>query len=116
MKETKIQLMGLEMLEKQLKDKDIDFNKEERERAMSSKKEELRADLDAIHIGHHVFHAFRKEAFDDVSEEPQLLIKIETKGNPNLSVNNMVYKELERHGYLEKISKYEKLRDKELKA
>lgn len=92
-----------------LGDKDADIDKDQLQTAISMKEMEIRADLDALGMAHHLARSFRQEAFED-GYEPQFLITIETK-SPNESLNNVIYKILERFGYFDKISKYDKLWD-----
>ena len=53
--------------------------------------------------------AFRQEAFAD-DYESDFLITIDIQG-PNESLNNVVYKILEKFGYFDKIAKYDNLYD-----
>jgi predicted nucleotidyltransferase len=103
--------MEIEIYKTYLKEKDeINIDIEHIQEILSHKELQSKATLDAIHVGHKMAKAFRKKAFED-DYEPDFLISIEIK-NPDFSINNMVYKELERFGYLEKLDKYEKIRDK----
>lgn len=77
---------------------------------ISMKELDIRADLDALGIAHHLARSFRQESFEDGYESP-FLISIETK-SPNESLNNVIYKILERFGYFNKIAKYDELWDK----
>ncbi len=71
------------------------------------KENELKADLDALELAHHLARSFRQEAFEE-GYESRFLIDIKTK-NPNESLNNIIYKILEKFGYFEKINKYKDL-------
>lgn len=90
-----------------LKEEDIEANKPEIEKMINLKEQEIRADLDSIFIGHKLIRAFRGEAFKGESED--FLIDIKSK-SPNKSINNLVYKILEKFEYLDKMIEYEKLR------
>jgi len=85
-------------------------DKDDIQKRISIKKEEILADLDSIYIAHKLLRSFRQEAFSG-DYESDLLISISTV-KPNFSINNIVYKQLEANGYLDKLLKYEKLRDK----
>jgi predicted nucleotidyltransferase len=105
--------MELEIYKTYLKEKDdINVDPDHIQKMISHKELQSKATLDAIHVAHKLAKSFRKKAFED-DYEPDFLINIEAK-NPDFSVNNMVYKELERFGYLERLDKYEKIRDKVL--
>jgi hypothetical protein len=101
----------LEQLKKQLDDQKSEIDIDELKQAIEMKENEIKSDLDAIHVGHHVFKAFRREGFDKKDDGPQFLISIQSN-DPNYSMNNLVYKEIETHGYMDKLKKYEDLRDK----
>ena len=98
-------------MEEDLKDKDSEVDKDDLNEKISARKEEIRADLDAISVAHHLIRAFRVEAFKE-DYEPNFLIDIKTNGNPNKSLNNLIYKEFERLGFFDKLKKYETIRDK----
>ena len=86
----------------ELSEKDI-------EKLLSDKKNEIKADLDALYIGYHVIKGLRKEIFEK-EEDIDFLVEIKIK-KPNYSVSNLVYKTLERFGYLEELR--EALKDRE---
>ncbi len=109
--EYEIDSQELEFMKKDLKDKNSELDKNELKERIQQKEEEIKADLDAISIGHKLIWAFRKEAFEE-DYEPSFLIDIKMNGNPNKSVNNLIYKEFERLGFFEKLKKYEDIRNK----
>jgi hypothetical protein len=100
----------LELYKAYLEDKSIKIDVDEIEQIIEIKEIEIRADLDAIYVALKMAKAFRGEAFED-DYEPNFLITIEST-NRDYSVNNLVYKTIERFGYLEKLSKYKKIREK----
>ena len=100
----------LDQLKKQLKDQDTEIDIDELTQYIEQKTNEIKGDLDAIYVGHMMFKAFRKEGFAR-TEAPPFLINIEST-DPNYSINNLVYKQLEAHGYMTKLQKYESLRSK----
>jgi len=100
----------LDLYKEYKSDKDILISDEEAQKAIENKRLELKADLDALHVAHKLVKAFRKKAFED-DYEPDFLIDIKTK-NRDFSVNNLVYKALERFGYLDKLNDYKKEREK----
>lgn len=88
----------------------IEISQKEIDTLISNKETEIKSDLDALYIAYHIIKGFRKEAFKD-GEPFEVLIDINMK-NPNYSVNNLVYKTLERYGYLEKLEKAKEEREK----
>lgn len=93
---------------KSLSSKDIGYSKEEIDALISQKENEIKSDLDAINVQHQLVKSFRKEAFEnDNPTETMLDIKIVSK---NSSLNNAVYKMLEKCKYFEKFEKYEEIR------
>jgi len=102
-------LEEIKIYKEYLGDKDVDIDKDQLQTAISMKEMEIRADLDALGMAHHLARSFRQEAFED-GYEPKFLITIETK-SPNETLNNVVYKILERFGYFDKIAKYDNLWD-----
>ena len=87
-----------------------ELTKEELDKLISDKENEIRADLDALYIGYHVIKGLRKEVFaGDV--ELEFLVDIKIK-KPNFSISNLVYKTLDRFGYLERLREIMEERDK----
>ena len=85
----------------------VEISPEERLDVMSAKMAELKADLDSIRIGNHMIRGFLHDAYD--SEENYFKVNIEIGnpyGTPHRSVNNLVYKCLEKYGYREKIDNF----------
>lgn len=100
----------IETYRKQLKDKENELDVTELQALITSKELELEGDLDAVYVAYHMIKAFRKEGFSGPKEDrPEFLIKIESD-DPNYSVNNLVYKEIERFDYFKKLNKYIDLR------
>lgn len=99
----------LELYREYKKDKNVIISNEEAQKAIEQKSIEIKADLDALHVAHKLVKAFRKKAFED-DYEPDFLIDIKS-ANRDFSINNLVYKSLERFGYLDKLNKFEKERD-----
>ncbi len=102
-------LQELETYKGYLKDVDIELDKEEVQQMISLKETEIKADLDSLGVAHHMARAFRQEAFAD-DYDADFLITIDIQG-PNESLNNVVYKILEKFGYFDKIAKYDALYD-----
>ena len=92
--------------------KDDGIDEQEKQNLIAEKESELKADLDAIYIAHQMLKAFRWQAFQG-DRPAELLIDVKTKANG--SINNLVYKMVEKMGYFEKLEKYEKERKKMLK-
>lgn len=83
----------------------------ELKRQIKVKKDEILADLDNISLDLYILKNFRSEPFTGGYKSPDLLIKV--KGpNPNYTINNIVYKILERFGYFEALHKI--VNDKDL--
>lgn len=70
---------------------------------MAQKLFEIKADLDCIFIAKHIIKSLRRQAFES---EDRLEIMIEIKQeDSDKSINNLIYKYLEKMNYLEKIEK-----------
>lgn len=70
---------------------------------LANKKFEILADIDGIYIAKHMIKALRKEAFES---EKGLEISTDIKiKDSNTSINNLIYKYLEKLDYFDKISK-----------
>jgi hypothetical protein len=89
----------------------MEVSKEEIDKLVSSKETEIRADLDALYIAYHIIRAFRQEAYGEEGENFEIMIDINIK-SPNYSINNLIYKTLEKFGYLEKLLEAKKEREK----
>ena len=92
--------------------KDDGVDDQEKQKLIAQKETELKADLDSIYIAHLMLKGFRNQAFRD-GHAADLIIDIKSKGNS--SINNTIYKMVEKMGYFEKLEKYEKEREKLLK-
>lgn len=79
------------------------------ERLRNNKLYEVIADIDSIFILKHIVKALRKEAFADSPIEMTVDIKMK---DSNTSVNNLIYKYLERLGYFEQFDKILDQREK----
>jgi hypothetical protein len=100
----------LDMYKEYRDNENISISDEEAQKAIEQKSIEIKADLDALHVAKKLVKSFRKEAFEN-DFEPDFLIDIKTK-NRDFSINNLVYKAIERFGYLDKLDKYDKEREK----
>jgi len=75
--------------------------KDEIQDKINQKLYEIVADIDAVDIAYHMVYALRKEAFE--TNKP-INIKTEIKiKDANTSINNLIYKYLEKLGYFDKI-------------
>lgn len=92
--------------------KDDGVDEQEKQKLIAQKETEIKADLDSIYIAHLMLKGFRNQAFRD-GHAADLIIDIKSKGNS--SINNTIYKMVEKMGYFEKLEKYEKEREKLLK-
>lgn len=98
----------LELYKDYMDRKDLSVDKDSLRDAIENKEVEIRADLDAIYTGLKMVKSFRNKAFEE-DYESKFMIKIETT-NPDFSINNLVYKIIERFGYLDKLKKYKDIR------
>ena len=89
-----------------------DIKQEEIDELISKKEIEIKADMDAIYIAHNIIKGFRKEAF--YNKETDILLDLKVK-NSNNTINNVIYKTLEKFGYLDKMIEVEKERQKNIK-
>jgi hypothetical protein len=98
----------LDLYKDYLKEADTKIDIDELENVIDLKEMEIKADLDSLYVALKMVKGFRKEAFED-EYEPSFLITIETK-KPDFRIENLVYKMVERFGYLDKLQKYKKIR------
>lgn len=101
----------LVLYEDYLKDKEIEIDVDELEPMIETKKIELKADLDSLYVALKMVKAFRGKAYEE-DYESDFLISIEST-NRDFSINNLVYKTIERFGYLDKLIKYKRIREEE---
>ena len=80
-----------------------DVSEEEKKTAISRKIMDLRADVDQIRMISHLISAFRQEGYEGEPFEISLNIKGKDKENPHQSLNEVVSKILERHGYRQRL-------------
>ena len=80
----------------------IESEKTEIKTMMMQKLFEITADIDGIYIAKHMIHSLRVEAF---SGDAPLEVKTEIRTkNTNTSINNLIYKYLEKLDYFDKIT------------
>lgn len=101
----------LELYKSYLADKEMNQDKEKLEQAIEKKQSDILADLDALHVAQHMAKAFRHEAYQQDGYEYDFTFEIKTK-NPNLSINNLVDKLLDKFGYHDRLRKYAEIREK----
>jgi hypothetical protein len=75
------------------------------------KLQEIVSDLDGLKIAKHILWALRTEAFEK-GEGLKISTKIEIRDEANYSINNLVYKYVEKLGYFDKIKKILDEKDK----
>ncbi len=85
--------------------KGLEIDVDEIKDYLSVKESEIKADIDVVSITLHMIRQFRKEAFGDKDFKSDFLTQVDAT-NSNYSINNLVYKTLERFGYLEKLHKF----------
>lgn len=87
-----------------------DLNSVEEEdiiKSIDKTKLEIKADIDSIRLAHYIVKGFRKEGFIDSDNKFQFSIYVATDSDYNKSMNNLIYKELEKFGYFNKMDKAE---------
>ena len=99
----------LDMYKQELEEEDLESERDDIEELIAKKEEQIIADLDAIEVALQLARSFRKEAFEP-DYEPKFLITIQAK-SPNFSINNVVYKILDRFGYIDRLHELHNLRD-----
>ena len=82
----------------------VDISEKEKHEAMDKKMTEIKADLDSLRIGNHVIRGFLHEAYESDDNQYAIHITIENPNkDPRKSINNLVYKCLEKFGYRTKL-------------
>lgn len=77
-----------------------EISEKEKWEAVDRKIIDIKNDADLLKMAHHVIFAFEKEGYEDMPFK----VNIEMKNDdPRYSVNNLVYKMIDRFGYLEKM-------------
>ena len=79
----------------------MDISENEKHEAITRKLVDLRNDVDVVKMAHHVLFAFEKEGYEDMPFKVN--IELPEKGDPRYSVNNLVYKMVDKFGYLERL-------------
>lgn len=83
---------------------EIEISEKEKQEAMDKKMTEIKADLDSLRIGNHVIRGFVHEAYESEDNQYSIHIEIENPNkDPRKSINNLVYKCLEKFGYRTKL-------------
>lgn len=106
--EYKRDTIELNIYEKALQEQDLATDPKVLEDMIELKRKEIRADIDALYVAFHVVHNFRGEAFQPGYDEDYLSGAKSTR--PNMTINNQVYKVLERFGYLDRLHSFLKIR------
>ena len=90
-----------------IKDREIDENytEEDKIRAIYGKRDDLVEDRDSIKLLKKVFSAIRDKAYNDRSFI-KLTVELDLPDDPHYSVNELVVKILDRHGYKDKLNNY----------
>jgi hypothetical protein len=101
-------VLEYKLYEHYLDQKDIEIDLDEIKDYLGVKESEIKADIDAIHITYHMIKKFRREPFEKPDFESDFLTQVD-EVDANYTINNLVYKTLERFGYLDKLHKYAKL-------
>jgi len=77
-------------------------DKKDLENLINFKLQEIVADIDGVYVAKHMVWALRKEAFEK-GEGLDINTKIDIKDSNNFSINNLIYKYVEKLGYFKKI-------------
>lgn len=86
--------------------------KQNMKRIIDYKENEIMGDLEGMKVIWDLLHTFRYEAFGDENPRKTLLF---SKEKGNISVQNQIYKIIEKFGYHEKLIHYTKIRKEKLK-
>ena len=90
-----------------LEESDLEIDIDEIEEHLEQKETEIKSDIDTIKITYHMIKKFRKEPFEDENYKGDFLIQPEGEElNANYTINNLIYKTLERFGYLDMLHEY----------
>ncbi len=81
-----------------------DDDKKDLQSLVNIKLQEIVADIDGVFIAKHMVWALRKEAFEK-GEGLEINTKIDIRDSTNNSINNLIYKYVEKLGYFDKIKK-----------
>ena len=79
-----------------------EITEEEKKRAVNKALLDLKASYDRLRLGKHVMQSFAKEGYEE-GRDFQIQVLYNSAKDPRLSVNNAVYKMLERFGYKDKL-------------
>jgi len=89
-------------------------DKKSLEELIKFKLQEIVSDIDGVRLAYHILHSLRKEAFEK-EKFFQISTQIIIKDSANSSINNMIYKYIEKLGYQEKLKEILADKDKWLK-
>lgn len=103
--------MELDLYKNYLADEEMKSDRSKLQVFVEKKEADIRADLDALVVAFHMAKAFRHEAFSEEGYDYEFYIDIKSK-NPNMSINNLVDKLLDKFGYYDRLRKYSEIRDK----
>ena len=79
----------------------MEISEKEKADAINRKIIELRNDVDAMRMAHHVIRSFSKEGFAGMPF--RVNIEMVNQGDPRYAINNLIYKMCDRFGYFEKL-------------
>ncbi len=79
-----------------------EISEKEKAEAIDRKINDIKNDIDAITMAHHVIFSFEQEGYNDMPFK--LRIDMDKNDDPRYSVNNLVYKMIDRFGYLDKLN------------
>lgn len=78
-----------------------EISEKEKAEAVDKKLIDIKNDIDQLKMAHHVIFAFEKEGYENMPFKVN--IEMEKNDDPRYSVNNLVYKMIDRFGYFDKM-------------
>lgn len=79
-----------------------EISETERAEAIDRKLVDFRNDLDLLKMAHHIIWSFEREGYENMPFK--VSIELEKNDDPRYSVNNLVYKMIDRFGYLDRLN------------
>jgi hypothetical protein len=78
----------------------VEISEKEKTEVMTAKLNEIRTDVDTLRMGQHILKAFLTEGYED----SPFKINIQyTSDDPRYSMNNLIFKTIEKYGYRDKV-------------
>lgn len=87
-----------------LENKEFKLNKDELKQYIQIKENNIKSSYDILKMNLHMLKKFRAEPYKDIKDQFNSQIAKSDVSNPDFSLNNIVYKILEKFGYIDKIN------------